>query len=98
MKRRFVVIAAVVWMMVIVAVASSGVTLALVGQEDGQAAYLVSEQEFEMIQRYSRLENILETLLDDYYQPLDEDALITGAIRGMMDSIGDPYTFYYTAE
>ena len=98
MKKRFVVIAAAVWMMVIVAVASSAVTLALVGHESGQAAYLVGEQDFEMIQRYKRLENVRKTLLDDYYQPLDEEALMTGAIRGMMDSIGDPYTFYYTAD
>lgn len=98
MKRRFVVIAAAVWMMVIAAVASSAVTLALVGKENGKAAYLVNEKDYATIQRYSRLENVRQTLLDEYYQPLDEDALMTGAIRGMMDSIGDPYTFYYTSE
>ena len=93
MKRRFVVIAAAVWMMVIAVVASSAVTLALVGKENGKAAYLVNEKDYETIQRYSRLENVRQTLLDEYYQPLDEDALMTGAIRGMMDSIGDPYNF-----
>lgn len=98
MNRRFVIIAATVWMMVIVAVASSAITMALIGDENGRAAYLVSEDDYELIRRYSRLDDVRKTLLDEYYQPLQEDALVTGAIRGMMGSIGDPYTFYYTTE
>lgn len=98
MNRRFVIIAATVWMMVIVAVASSAITMALIGNENGRAAYLVSEDDYELIRRYSRLDDVRRTLLDEYYQPLQEDALVTGAIRGMMGSIGDPYTFYYTTE
>ena len=98
MNRRFVIIAATVWMMVIVAVASSAITMALIGNENGRAAYLVSEDDYELIRRYSRLDDVRRTLLDEYYQPLQEDELVTGAIRGMMGSIGDPYTFYYTTE
>ena len=98
MNRRFVIIAATVWMMVIVAMASSAITMALIGDENGRAAYLVSEDDYELIRRYSRLDDVRKTLLDEYYQPLQEDALVTGAIRGMMGSIGDPYTFYYTTE
>lgn len=39
-------------------------------------------------------------ILKAYYvdQPLDEDALVEGAIRGMVDSLGDPHTRYSDAE
>lgn len=32
----------------------------------------------------------------NYYQPLEDDALMEGALKGMFDSIGDPYTVYMT--
>ena len=51
-----------------------------------------------MIERYSRLETIRQTMLTEYYQPLDDEALLTGAARGMLQAAEDPYTFYYTPE
>jgi len=95
MKRQTVVIAAVVWMIVIVAVVSSTVTMALMGSS---AARLVSQEDYEALERYRRLEEVYDTLVRDYYVPVDEEALVTGAVRGMMDAVDDPYTFYYTTE
>jgi carboxyl-terminal processing protease len=37
-------------------------------------------------------------LLRSYYQDVDEDILLEGAIRGMADALGDPYTVYYTPD
>lgn len=96
MKKQTVVVIAVVWMLVIVAVVSSSVTMALMNS-DG-ATHLVSQDEFEALQRYRRLEEVYDTLVRDYYEPVDEETLVTGAIRGMMDAVDDPYTFYYTTE
>lgn len=99
MKRRVVIITAVVWMLVIVAVASSALTaLVLSGSDGGSALRVVSEDAYEIIDRYRRLDEVRETLMSEYYQPLDEDELVLGAIRGMMSAVGDPYTFYYTAD
>lgn len=99
MKRRVVIITAVVWMLVIVAVASSALTaLVLSGSDSGSALRVVSEDAYEIIDRYRRLDEVRETLMSEYYQPLDEDELVLGAIRGMMSAVGDPYTFYYTAD
>lgn len=58
----------------------------------------VSEDEYAIIERYRRLDEVRRTLMDEYYQPVEEDQLVLGAIRGMMDSLDDPYTFYYTPE
>ena len=96
MNKRTVVIAAVVWMLVITAVVSSYATMLLMS--DGSAAHMVSQKDYETLQRYRRLEEVYDTLVRDYYVPLDEDALVTGAVRGMMEAADDPYTFYYTTE
>ena len=96
MKRRTVIIVAVAWMLVVVAIASSALTMALVGSDS--AARLVSEDDYEALQRYRRLEEVYDTMMNDYYVPLEEETLVTGAIRGMMESVEDPYTFYYTTE
>ncbi|MBR1820495.1 MAG: S41 family peptidase [Clostridia bacterium] len=101
MKNSSLRTVALIWAAVMIAVVSSTATLLVSGraaQQNSANARWVSEAEYETIQRYSRLEQVRETLMDDYYQELDEEALITGAIRGMTSSIGDPYTFYYTPE
>ena len=33
-------------------------------------------------------------LQENYYQPVDEETLMEGSIKGMFNSIGDPYTIY----
>lgn len=96
MEKRTVVIVAIAWMLVITAAVSAFVTASLVGGTE--AARLVSQEDFEALQRYRRLEEVYDTLVRDYYVPVDEETLVTGAVRGMMDAVEDPYTFYYTAE
>lgn len=97
MKRRIILILAMVWTLALVAVGSSMLTLALSGEE-GQVSRIVSEREYQTIDRYRRLDEVRRTLEENYYVEVDEDELVLGAIRGMMDSLDDPYTFYYTTE
>lgn len=44
----------------------------------------------------------IETLvnaIDDYYlEDVDDETLVTGLYRGILESLGDPYANYYTAE
>ncbi|NLY17708.1 MAG: S41 family peptidase [Clostridiaceae bacterium] len=42
--------------------------------------------------------NVKSYLLRSYYQEIDEDILLEGAIRGMAEAVEDPYTAYYTPE
>lgn len=37
-------------------------------------------------------------LLNNYYEEIDEDVLLEGAINGMVEAVGDPYTVYYTPD
>ena len=100
MKKRSLRILALVWAALMIAVLSSTITLLISGRSGRQAsdARWVSQDEYDTIERYRRLDKVRSTLMTDYYQELDEDALLLGAIRGMTGSIGDPYTFYYTPE
>ena len=99
MKKRSMRILGLVWGLIMVAVISSTLTLLFAGKSTSQeASHWVSGSDYERIARYARLDEVRETLLNDYYQELDEDELLLGAIQGMMAAVGDPYTFYYTPE
>ena len=90
-------IIALAWAAVMIAIVSSSLTLAFTSREGGQRHW-VSPEEYALIQRYERLDEVRNTLMTRYYQPLQEDQLITGAIRGMTSAVGDVYTLYYTPE
>ncbi len=101
MRKRTIVILAIVWMVVLVAGVSSAVTMALVGALPGPStseAMRVTQREYERLERYERLDEVFQELKQRYYKELNEDELVLGAVRGMAASAGDPYTFYYTPE
>ncbi|GAB6085219.1 S41 family peptidase [Alkaliphilus crotonatoxidans] len=64
--------------------------------------YIISENTYQYYQniqnQYGKLFQLNDYLLNNYYQELDQETLIEGAIEGMFDSIGDPYTDYMTAK
>lgn len=43
-------------------------------------------------------EETLELVRDNYVEALDEQALVEAALNGMMDSLGDPHSFYMDPE
>ena len=99
MKNRSTRVAALIWAAVMIAVISSTATMLLTGRSAGSGGIRwVSKSEYELIDRYRRLDEVRDVLMNQYYQPLEEDALLLGAINGMTGSIGDVYTFYYTPE
>lgn len=98
MKRRILAITAVVWSLVLVAVGSSAVTMLLTGSSGVAGSRAITDEELEIIERYSRLEEVRQTIMENYYIEVDEETLVQGAIDGMLASLDDPYTFYYTVD
>ena len=101
MKNNTLRVVALIWAAVMIAVISSTATLLISGrsaQQNPQDQRWVSQEEYDTIQRYSRLDEVRTTLQSSYYEDLSDEDLVLGAIRGMASSIGDPYTFYYTPE
>ena len=78
MKRKIIAIGAVVWLMVMAII---GTSMVASGAGNSGVNHLVTEEEYELIERYRRLDEVRETLMDEYYQPVDENTLVLGAIR-----------------
>lgn len=47
---------------------------------------------------YDRLDEVREILESEYYKDIDPDLLVEGAIKGMVNSVGDPYTVFFNAQ
>ncbi len=58
----------------------------------------ISREEYESYQKYDTLLQIMALVEENYYQDVDETGLLNGAAAGMLEAIGDPYTYYYTPE
>ena len=65
-------------------------------------AVSVPKQEYEQMistyERFGKLELIYESIERNYYKDIDEKALVTGAEKGLVDALGDPYSSYMTKE
>jgi len=61
-----------------------------------EPAFTVTEQEYMLLQKYKRLEQIIDVIEDAYLFEYDPDALMEGAALGLLGALGDNYSFYYT--
>ena len=78
---------------------SASVTLALTGDRSNAASPGVNGAATESYDtRYRRLDEVYNHLINEYYIDVEPETLIQGAINGMMASLDDPYTFYFTPE
>ena len=66
--------------------------------EAGGELVTISREEYERYQKYNTLMEIMAIVEENYYEDTDEHSMLDGAAMGMLSAIGDPYTFYYTAE
>lgn len=98
-KSRIAIIVTVVVLtaMLIVSITAT-VTLQIVANHMNLSVTADEGTDADYDTRYSRLNEVYDRLMNEYYKELDEHTLIQGAIDGMMSSVGDPYTFYYTPE
>lgn len=58
----------------------------------------VSKEEYDRLQRYKELDELLKTVEQYYYQEPNIDALVENAERGLLYGLEDPYSFYYSPE
>lgn len=97
MKLKKDYIFGIIWILVMAGICASTLTLLFTGGSLF-SSHWVSDAEYSVIERYSRLEAIRSTLNEEYYTEVDDAALMNGAAKGMMAALDDPYTFYYTPE
>lgn len=75
-----------------VAVVSVGITYVITERNEQKA--LLEEQTTQNNGEFSKIEAVYQQLLTKYYQDVDGDKLIEGALTGMVEAVGDPYTQY----
>lgn len=67
------------------------------GSEDGDTV-TISRELYEKYQMFSELVELMDDAETLFYKEPDRQAMITGATRGLLNALDDPYTFYYTPE
>ncbi|MBE3593071.1 MAG: S41 family peptidase [Thermoanaerobacter sp.] len=55
---------------------------------------LVSREEYQLIEEYNKLFDIEKILENRYVDKVNSSVLLEGAMKGMANSLGDPYTVY----
>jgi len=58
----------------------------------------ISKQEYEALLRFAKSSEILDIIDEYYYIDTDIDEILTGAERGLLFALEDPYTFYYSPD
>lgn len=86
--------------MLIVVVAIITFVVTTIVNYDGNKKYLISSQKDSDIssQIETALATISEIIDEKYIGEVDEEELIEGALKGMVEAVGDDYTEYYTKE
>jgi len=93
--RTFTAICIAICTFTAIVLATANITSYKLGQRYSSVG--VSESSVsEYNSRYARLDEVYNRLIDQYYIEVDPETLIQGAIDGMMGSLNDPYTHYYT--
>lgn len=68
-------------------------TFALAFGEDKPAVKVIRERE-----EFAKLYDAYDTIKNDYYEDVDQEKLINGAIDGMLEALDDPYSDYMSKE
>ena len=58
----------------------------------------ISRQEYERYQQFDVLLELMDLTDEYYYEEIDVQDMLDGAANGLLQGLGDPYTFYYTPE
>ena len=68
--------------------------------EDGDATdtVTITRDEYDRLERYASLDDLTKIVQEYYYVDPDLDTMLEGAKRGLLAGLGDPYTFYYSAD
>ena len=90
--RRNQWLVSLLWLLVAACIFGSALVLA------SGRVYLVGRRDYQMLERYAKLETLRTIIEEEYYAEPDGEAMMHGAIAGMLASLEDPYTFYYTPE
>lgn len=59
---------------------------------------VIAKEDFETVKSMDKLLSLKEYIKQNYVEGAEDDKLLEGAIKGMFESLGDPYSVYMTKE
>ena len=94
------ILAGIALLVLVTAILASGVTaVAIYGWNYLNPSYEIAfDPEKVSIENIKKFHHVRNILRDTYYQEINEDAMVEGAISGMVESLKDPYTVYFTKD
>ncbi len=80
--------------------ATAAITFFVLTTGDDKVVEVVSPQKQTVKDRkeFEKLYNAYDEMKGNYFEDIDETAVIDGAINGMIDALGDPYSDYLNRE
>ncbi|HSK69297.1 MAG TPA: S41 family peptidase [Candidatus Limnocylindria bacterium] len=64
----------------------------------GRDTVTITREEYDRLKQYELLDEVRQYIDSYYYQVPDDQALMDGAIQGLLGGLGDAYSFYYPEE
>ncbi len=97
-SKKKTIIGAII-LVVVTAILSSVITIQITTYRQIQAGdNIITRDKFTRLKEYNKLDDVRQTLENYYIEEPKTDEMMTGAIKGMVASIGDPYTYYFTPD
>lgn len=84
-------------LVVCVLISSGAYALGLFSHSE-ESTVTITEEEYALLLKYRRLEEIQAIIDAAFLWDYDEDLLLEGAAQGMLRALEDDYSFYYTTE
>ena len=66
--------------------------------DDSSDTVTISREQYERYKKFDTIIEMMDVVNTYYYEDVDEKTMLDGAASGLLDAIGDPYTFYYSPE
>lgn len=96
MRKRIVPVLALVLVFMLALSARAAGIFDFSGKK--QDTVTISMEEYQRMQRYEKMDTILQYIEQWYFEEPDVDALIENATRGLLYGLEDPYSFYYNEQ
>ena len=74
---------------------STGSVNGTASADDNADTVTISRQEYEMYQQFSEMFEIYDFAKANFYMEPDTDKMVETAVRGLMQGLDDPYSYYY---
>ncbi len=66
--------------------------------DDENGTVTITKEQYERYQQFDTLLNLMDMVEMGYFEEYEVQDMLDGAANGLLQGLGDPYTFYYTPE